>query len=69
MMKSREAQFCNIGGREIAKRRWFGIAMVIVGIALESGFVLAAASRWWRLALFPILYLAISGILQAHGAT
>jgi hypothetical protein len=68
-MKSREAQFCNIGGREIAKRRRFGIAMVIVCLALESAFVITDASRWWRLLLLPLLYLAILGIVQAHGAT
>lgn len=60
---------CNIGGSEISKRRWFGIAMLVVIMALEIWIVLADSSPWWRLSFLPLLYLAISGILQAHEAT
>ena len=65
-MKSREAQLCNIGGREISKRLWIGIAALIACMVIETGFVLTEASRWWRLLLLPLLYTSIVGFLQAH---
>jgi hypothetical protein len=68
-MNSTPSPSCNIGGSEISKRRWFGIAMLAICLALEIGIVFTDSSPWWRLAFLPLLYLAISGILQAHEAT
>lgn len=65
-MNSPTSQLCNIGGREIAKRRWVGIAALIACIVIETAFVVADASRWWRLLLLPLLYVSILGFLQAH---
>lgn len=59
----------NIGEREIAKRRWIGIASVAMCLLLEIVFVINDSPRWWRLAFLPLLYLGISGILQAHEKT
>jgi hypothetical protein len=65
-MDSPHSQLCNIGGREISKRRWVAVATLILSVAIETGFVVGEASRWWRLALLPLLYVAILGFLQAH---
>lgn len=65
-MDPSKAQLCNIGGREISKRRWVAIAALAMCLAIETGFVLLESSRWWRLALLPLLYVAILGFLQAH---
>lgn len=65
-MGSPNSQLCNIGGREVSKRRWVAIAALALCLAIETGFVVAEASRWWRLALLPLLYVAILGFLQAH---
>lgn len=65
-MGSPKPQLCNIGGREVSKRRWVAIATLAICLAIETGFVVVEASRWWRLALLPLLYLAILGFMQAH---
>ena len=59
-------QLCNIAGREISKRWWVGVAALAACMAIEVGFVVMAASRWWRLLLLPLLYIAILGFMQAH---
>ena len=65
-MDSPHSQLCNIGGREVSKRRWVAVATLVLSVAIETGFVVAEASRWWRLALLPLIYIAILGFLQAH---
>ncbi len=68
-MQQDGAKPCNISDSEISKRRWIGVAAVVACLALETAFVVTDASRLWRLALFPFLYIGISGILQAHEKT
>lgn len=65
-MFSSKSQLCNIGGREVSKRRWVGIGALTICVGIETGFVVADASRWWRLALLPLLYISILGFMQAH---
>ena len=67
-MSSSQSQLCNIGGREVSKRRWVGIGALAICVGIETGFVVADASRWWRLALLPLLYLSILGFMQAHAS-
>lgn len=59
----------NIGAKERAKRRRFGIIMYLfsaiqAGIMVGSGF-----GRWWRLLLFVPLSLGGYGYFQAHEKT
>lgn len=65
-LKPSESQVCNIGGREVSKRRWGGIVALLACVAIETFFVVADWSRWWRIALLPLLYFSIIGFLQAH---
>jgi hypothetical protein len=65
-MTSSNPQLCNIGGREISKRLWVGVAALAICVAIETGFVVVGASRWWRLALLPLLYISILGFVQAR---
>lgn len=65
-MNSPTPQLWNIGGREISKRRWVAIVALALYVAIETGFVVAGASHWWRIILLPLLYLSILGFLQAH---
>jgi len=65
-MTSSTPQLCNIGGREISKRLWVAIAALVICVAIETGFVVADASRWWRLGLLPLIYISILGFLQAR---
>lgn len=65
-MSSPTPQLCNIGGREVSKRRWVAVAALVLSVAIETSFVVAGASRWWRLGLMPLFYIAAVGFLQAH---
>lgn len=65
-MPTTNPQLCNIGGREVSKRLWVGVAALAGCVAIETGFVVADASRWWRLALLPLLYISILGFMQAR---
>lgn len=65
-MGSPNPQLCNIGGHEVSKRHWVAVTALVVCSAIETGFVVAGVSPWWRLALLPLLYVAFLGFLQAH---
>ena len=57
---------CNIGSKEIARRRNLGwIAFAIVLVAFLA-LVRSGVSPWWRLFIFFPAVLSASGFLQAH---
>ncbi|HWO57427.1 MAG TPA: hypothetical protein VNN55_07670 [bacterium] len=60
---------CNIGERERALRRLGGLMALGASAALGVALLLLAAGRLWRLALLPLLYLGLVGLLQAREAT
>lgn len=60
---------CNIGARERARRRVGGLLTLGASAALGVALLLLAAGRLWRLALLPLLYLGLIGLLQAREAT
>jgi hypothetical protein len=57
---------CNIGREEIARRRNFGLASLIVLILLLGGLILAGVNPIWRLFVFIPAASVASGFLQAH---
>jgi hypothetical protein len=60
---------CNIGTRERTRRRLSGLMALGASAALGVALLLLAAGRFWRLALLPLLYLGLVGLLQAREAT
>ena len=65
-----EAQYspgrCNIGPAEIAYRRKFGWALLIVTLAAFAALVWTGLAALWRLSLFFPAALSAAGFLQAH---
>ncbi|MET0648431.1 MAG: hypothetical protein ABW208_17605 [Pyrinomonadaceae bacterium] len=59
----------NIGPRERRKRRLFGIVSLTAGVAAAFVLVVFGASRWWRLVVFPLIWMAGLGLLQAREKT
>lgn len=66
-----QEEFCtiNIGPKQRAKRRNFGLTMLAAGIAQTTLFLFAGWSRWLRLSLFFTFTLAGYGIFQAREKT
>lgn len=62
-------RLANLGPRGIARRQRTGIIGLLAAVVVGAGLFVGGANPWWRLVLFPILYLAAVGFLQAHGAT
>lgn len=65
MMDEYRAGACNIGPTEIAARRRFGHAAVVVTVGLLIALVASGAPTWWRVALFLPAASAAAGYLQA----
>jgi hypothetical protein len=59
----------NIGPREVAKRRRFGVIALAVALAAGAILVVSDVSLLLRLLLFLPLYLAGLGFLQAQDRT
>jgi hypothetical protein len=59
----------NIGPRERRTRRLLGIVSLTVGVGFAFVLVVFEAPRWWRLVVFPPLWMAGLGLLQAREKT
>ncbi len=56
----------NIGPREQRKRRMLGIVALTVGVAAAFVLVVYGAPRWSRLIVFPLIWMAGLGLMQAR---
>ena len=59
----------NISTRERRKRLTGGAIMLLITLALLAILMAIGASRWWRLALFPLFAGSASGFFQWRGKT
>ncbi len=59
----------NISPRERRKRLAGGVIMLVLGLAVLAVLMATGASRWWRLALFPLFAGAASGFFQWRDKT
>src|SRR5258706_14963235 len=68
-MTSSPLHLSNIGPRGQRQRRTAGL----VGLALTAALTVALyqidASRWYRLAGFPLIWFGALGVMQAHAQT
>src|SRR5256885_1731646 len=68
-MTSSPLHLANIGPRGQRRRRMAGL----IGVALTAALIVALyqidASRWWRLAGFPLIWFGALGMMQAHAQT
>ena len=67
--ESGEVCIPNISRRERRKRLVSGVIMFVVSLAILAAFMAGGASRWWRLALFPLFAGAASGFFQWRDKT
>ena len=63
------AEFANIGPKEIRKRVLLGVAMLAMGGVLTVIFTHAGISRWWYSVLFLPFWVGTLGISQARKKT
>jgi hypothetical protein len=59
----------NISTRERRKRLASGVIMFAISLAILAVLIATGASRWWRLALFPLFAGAASGFFQWRDKT
>jgi fatty acid desaturase len=59
----------NISTRERRKRLISGAIMFVISLAVLAALMAGGASRWWRLALFPLFAGAASGFFQWRDKT
>jgi hypothetical protein len=59
----------NIGPRERRKRTIFGLAFLLVGLALAATLLGAGVSRGWRVLLLVPFWASALGFLQARERT
>ncbi len=59
----------NISKRERRKRLASGVIMFVISLAVLMVLMAGGASRWWRLALFPLFAGAASGFFQWRDKT
>jgi hypothetical protein len=59
----------NIGPREQRKRRLLGIVALTIGVGLAFLLVVINAPRLLRLIIFPLIWMAGLGLLQAREKT
>lgn len=59
----------NISMRERRKRLTGGVIMFAISLAVLAALMVGGASRWWRLALFPLFAGAASGFFQWRDKT
>lgn len=64
-----QAEFANIGPKEIRKRQLMGFTMLAIGVAVAVGFTHADVSRGWYGALFLPFWIGTLGISQARKKT
>lgn len=59
----------NIGPREQRKRRLMGVVALSVGVAVAFVLVVYGAPRLLRLVVFPLIWIAGLGLMQAREKT
>jgi fatty acid desaturase len=67
-MSDRNPPLANIGPLQRRRRLLYGLVMLVVGLAVVV-LDLAAASRWWLVAVFAPVWAGALGVLQACGHT
>jgi fatty acid desaturase len=67
-MRGEVVPVANIGSRGKRRRLARGLALLAVGIAVVV-VDLAAASRWWLVAVFALIFGGVLDVLQALGYT
>jgi hypothetical protein len=60
------AGVCNIGPKEIARRRNLGWIALLISIVVLALLIWSGINSWWRLLLFFPVTLSASGFLQAY---
>lgn len=68
-MGTGEVCIANISTSQRLRRLRFGVVSLAVGLVVLAGLIMLGASRWWRLALFPIMAGASTGYFQWHDKT
>jgi ferric-dicitrate binding protein FerR (iron transport regulator) len=59
----------NIGPVGQTRRRRAGVLFLALALLLMVVLALAGVSRWWRLAIFPFLWVGALGLIQAQART
>ena len=59
----------NISTRERRKQLVSGVIIFVISVAILAALMAGGASRWWRLALFPLFIGAASGFFQWRDKT
>ena len=59
----------NISTRERRKRLASGVIMFAISLAILVALIATGASRWWRLALWPLFAGAAAGLFQWRDKT
>jgi hypothetical protein len=54
----------NIGPNERRRRLNGGLVALALAVVIGAALLAMGAGRWWRLALFPLLYAGMAGIFQ-----
>jgi hypothetical protein len=68
-LESGEVCIPNISPRERRKRLASGVIMFAISLTILAALIATGASRWWRLALFPLFAGAASGFFQWRDKT
>ena len=64
-----EACTPNISPAERRKRLASGVVAFVIALAILAILMLTGASRWWRLALYPVFMVASVGFFQWRDKT
>ncbi len=64
-----EACVANISAAERRKRLISGAVGLVIALGILGALMLAGASRWWRLALYPMFAVAAVGYFQWRDKT
>ncbi len=59
----------NINLAERRKRLAFGAITFVITLVILAALIVTGASRWWRLALFPLFWGAATGFFQWRDET
>jgi hypothetical protein len=57
---------CNIGPREISRRRMFGWVSLTIAVVLLAALISVGVNPWWRLFVFFPTTMSASGFLQSY---
>ena len=66
---SQQATVCNLGNTGVGRRRMVGWVALAAGLGLAAGLWWSGLPALWRLAAFPILWIAMLGLFQAQART